>query len=89
MHRRTTTQSIEFGSGAERLPSQLNASAQLEISQRPTGGHCAFDDLRADAGSELLAGRYDRPISPQREAAAGSNIVASLPSSVASHSFRS
>ena len=29
MHRRTTTQSTEFGSGGERLPSQSNASAQL------------------------------------------------------------
>ena len=89
MHRRTTTQSTEFGSGAERLPSQSNASAQLQMSQRPISGHCAFDDLRANAGSELPSGRYDRPISPQRETAAGSNIVASLPSSVASHSFSS
>jgi hypothetical protein len=47
------------------------------------------DRLKEERKARLPNGRYDRPVSPQREADVSSNIAAVLPSAEASHSSSS
>lgn len=63
-------------------------AARWCMTAQPAGGDHPVHEAEL-LKCDLPGGRYDRPTSPQRDTDVDSNIVASLPSSVASHSCSS